>query len=748
MAENPESPRTVRPLSPQTRRPPAPVSVEHEISLRFLAAVFARWWRVLVPVSLLLTAVSIGLVLFFFQPRYRATAWLQVKGQQPYVAFPEDGSEDRESNRKYVHTQIELLRSPLILSRALSQPEISQLSELKRRRDPVDWLARKGLEVTPKGDSELLEISFEASDPRGGARLVDAVINAYFAIRDEKSDAQIQSIILLLENERSRRAEGIKLLQAEIRQLQAQLVAKDPTLVSSTMQANDIVISDNPLKNVQENLAQAQIDHKILEAQVSALSATLEDPSLVPDVLIDRQVDARQEIQETIASLNQKRALLDQIAAASVQAGEDPRYKRTAQEVQQLEATLQSLREASRPRIRSEMEALAQLDRQQQLEALRTQLSTQQLVVQSMRGNYDELVQDLSLSGGQTLDLRLKQRELDRRQEVFDRISNRAAQLATEMYAPRRVEPIQDARVSELPVESLPWKPLLLAFGASLTLPFGLCLLFEKSVRRVTSVEQLQLEAALPVMGEIARLPLRQARRLDAPRSLNYELGVFEESVDSLRTGLVLAHDREEIQVLAVSSAVSGEGKSSVASQLAVSLARASGQPTLLIDGDMRSPDLHRIFQIDLQPGLAEVLGGGQKISECINRSWSEHVHILPAGKLTNSPHKLLGAERFVAVLDWARRRYRYIVIDTPPILAASESMVMARAADGTLICAMRDVSRESHVRMTFNRLLSVGAKPVGTVLSGVPTRQYARRYGADVDSRYVDSRYVDSNRD
>ena len=61
--------------------------------------------------------------------------------------------------------------------------------------------------------------------------------------------------------------------------------------------------------------------------------------------------------------------------------------------------------------------------------------------------------------------------------------------------------------------------------------------------------------------------------------------------------------------------------------------------------------------------------------------------------------------------------------------------MVMARAADGTLICAMRDVSRESHVRLTYQRLVAVGANPVGTVLSGVPTRQYARRYGAYVYS-------------
>jgi capsular exopolysaccharide synthesis family protein len=727
----PDSAASVHSVSSARRRI---VVADQELSVRFFLAVLGQWWKLLLPVTLVLLAVSVGLTLFFFRPQYRAAAWLQIKSQQPFVAFPDETPADREMARKFVHTQIELLRSPLILGRALSQPEIVQMAELRRRRDPIDWLARQGLEVTPKGESELLEVAFTCAEPESAAKLVDAVVNAYFTIRDEKSDAQIQSVIMLLENEKSRRAEGIKLLQSEIRQLQAQLASKDPSQVTNAL-VGDIVISDNPLKSVQDDLGKAQINSRILEAQVAALEGTTVDASVVPQVLVDREVDQRPEIQKTIEQLNQKRAALDQIASLAVQGQEDPRFKRTHQEIQQLEATLESLRAASRPRIRQEMEAIAGLNRLQELSSLKTQLSTQSMVVDNLRANYDAMVKDLTLSGSQTLDLRMKQRELDRRQEVFDRISDRAAQLATEMYAPQRVEPIQLATVPQVPVELLPWKQLLVSVLASLCLPFGLCALWEKSVRRVTCIEQLQREASLPVVGEIARLPVRQARRADASRSLDYELGVFEESIDSLRTGLVLSKHDREMRILAVSSAVSGEGKSSIASQLAVSLARSCGLPILLIDGDMRSPDLHRIFRTPLHPGLADVLTGGTPIADCVNKSWSEHVHILPAGKLTKSPHKLVGGERFAKVVQWARDNYRYVVIDTPPILAASESMVMARSADCTLICAMRDVSRESHVRLTYQRLLSVGANPIGTVLSGVPTRQYARRYGAYVDS-------------
>ena len=153
--------------------------------------------------------------------------------------------------------------------------------------------------------------------------------------------------------------------------------------------------------------------------------------------------------------------------------------------------------------------------------------------------------------------------------------------------------------------------------------------------------------------------------------------------------------------------------------------------PTLLIDGDMRAPDIHQIFEIPLSAGLADVLDGKVALDDAINRSWSEHVHLLPAGELSKSPHKLLGSSALRILLEEARRNYRYVVIDTPPVLAASEALVIAKSSDRTIVCAMRDFSRESHVRMAHERLRSTGADTLGTVLNGVPVRSYAARYGS-----------------
>jgi capsular exopolysaccharide synthesis family protein len=247
----------------------------------------------------------------------------------------------------------------------------------------------------------------------------------------------------------------------------------------------------------------------------------------------------------------------------------------------------------------------------------------------------------------------------------------------------------------------------------------------------VTDIDQLEEHSQLGVVGEVARLPVR-ARVVGQSLSKRAERGVevFEESIDTLRTCLILSESLRDMRVLAVTSGTNREGKTSVAVQLAVSIARASGQPTLLIDGDMRSPDVHHALEASVEPGLADVLARRCGLKEAIVTELSQPMHFLPAGRAHASPHKLLGNGVLRSVLDEARASYRYVIVDTPPVLAASEALILASAADASLICAMRDVSRLDQIKRAHERLVAAGARPVGIVLSGIPAKRYAYRYG------------------
>jgi capsular exopolysaccharide synthesis family protein len=264
-------------------------------------------------------------------------------------------------------------------------------------------------------------------------------------------------------------------------------------------------------------------------------------------------------------------------------------------------------------------------------------------------------------------------------------------------------------------------------------LPFVLAIAWERRVKRILDTQQILDESYLPVVGEVAALPIRRMLgRRGGARNLSRARYVFEESIDSLRTTLVLSEDLRDMQIIAVVSSVSREGKTSLSAQLAVSLARATGTPVLLVDSDIRSPDLHQIFDVPLEPGLVKVLGGVCSPRDAIQRGGSNQlVHVLPAGRLQKNPHSLMGHGALKALLEQFRPDYRYIVVDTPPVLSASESLVVAKAADGALLCTLRETSRAPQVKLTYERLLSAGTNVIGVVLSGVPTSHYAHKYGS-----------------
>ena len=121
------------------------------------------------------------------------------------------------------------------------------------------------------------------------AMLVNSVINAYFSLRKERANEQTRRIVDLLDAEKTRREKVISVLQTEIRELEKQLVAKDPNMLATSVSGADVIISDNPLKGIQENLATAQVERKIVEAQIIALEESLERLPVLPMALVDQK---------------------------------------------------------------------------------------------------------------------------------------------------------------------------------------------------------------------------------------------------------------------------------------------------------------------------------------------------------------------------------------------------------------------------------------------------------------------------
>jgi capsular exopolysaccharide synthesis family protein len=326
--------------------------------------------------------------------------------------------------------------------------------------------------------------------------------------------------------------------------------------------------------------------------------------------------------------------------------------------------------------------------------------------------------------------LQFAEADLEEWNEIRATVHNRRIELQTEREATDSVRELERAIAPKLPVEDLPYKQMGLAAIGGLVFPLLIGVLLELRSRKVDDASQLESRSQLAVLGEIATIPVRTRGKGGEKVTATRELRLFEESVDSLSTTLILRETLKDSRVFCITSALSGEGKTSVACQLAVSISRATGKRILLIDGDMRSPDVHHVFGRKMSSGLVGYLSGLCDWREVVDREWSDKVHLLSAGHLKGSPHRLLSAGGLEKLIKEAREEYDYIVMDTPPVLPASEALLFARVADTCLVCALRDKSRIEQLIQAYHRLDSAGAKVAGSVLSGVPSREYAKYYG------------------
>ncbi|MCA9246262.1 MAG: polysaccharide biosynthesis tyrosine autokinase [Planctomycetales bacterium] len=697
-----------------------------QITPAFIFRAVRRWWKIATPIAMIMaTAASVSVTLAHVN-MYKTTAWLRIEEEKPYVAYKLDSNKARDT---FVETQVALIRSPLVLERVVAQPEIARMEELQDVGNPVGFLA-SFLQVSTVGRSELFTISYTGKNSKNSARITNAVVEAYFKVQAQDEAYRTQRVLELLEEERARRQTRIAQLQSNIHELLKAVQSINPLeRLGKAYLMTDLESIKHPLHGLHTRITDSELRRELLEAQLKAEESVVADFKL-PEEDIDEAVEADDRLPPLRAQIKAIIAKADQLADLSALQRKDPGYLQYMSQALEVKAKLDKLKEDIRPEHAAKLHKQRIGQRESNVNRMRAQVANHRLMETLLKDRLFRQLKDEQNVSEKQVNIEFQKAELAREMHVLNVITNRVARMRTETRAPARVTPLKEASPAPVPINRVNVKKVSLAGLAAFCVPFAMAVVWERIVRRIDGPQQLW-QADLTVIGEVARLPVTsRVSNIASSRSIARDVSLFEESIDSLRTCLLLSEPNAESRVLVVSSAVSGEGKTSVASQLAVSIARSTGEPTLLIDADMRSPDLHNVFDIPNEPGLAQVLSHECTAEEAIVTSWSNYVHLLPAGVLKASPHKLLGDGAFKLFLSEIRSTYRHIVIDTSPILSASESLVLAKAADATLLCAMRDISRVDQVQKAYERLVNTGARPLGTVLSGVPTSRYAYLYG------------------
>ena len=196
-----------------------------------------------------------------------------------------------------------------------------------------------------------------------------------------------------------------------------------------------------------------------------------------------------------------------------------------------------------------------------------------------------------------------------------------------------------------------------------------------------------------------------------------------------IRTSVQFAQAGKELKSIAITSCTPNEGKSMTVANLAIVLTQA-GKSVLIMDCDMRNPTVHKNFNLSNKVGLSSCISMGTAVADAVQETGIEGLDALTAGVIPPNPSELLGSERMQNILQRAKKEYDYVLIDTPPVLPVTDSLVLGSMVDGLILVIDSGEVKVEMAREVKNQLVHAGANILGVVLNKVRSEHHGYGYG------------------
>ena len=205
---------------------------------------------------------------------------------------------------------------------------------------------------------------------------------------------------------------------------------------------------------------------------------------------------------------------------------------------------------------------------------------------------------------------------------------------------------------------------------------------------------------------------------------------IAAESYRTLRTNIQYSSFDKEYKVIVITSSEPGEGKSTTAGNLALCMAQGD-KKVILVDCDLRRPSLHKKFKVSNLAGLSDVMIGKSDLSKVMHR-YNKNLVLLTSGKIPPNPSEMLSSKAMENLLEKLRENFDYVILDTPPVQAVTDSQILSTKADGTILVVRAERTKKESVHNAINLLKKVNANIIGTVLNGtdLSRNKYQYYYG------------------
>lgn len=731
----------------------------NEASRHDVLAILWRWkW---LPIIGSVIGMAVGALNFSRQkPTYESNALIQVV----YPNAESAGLDTVSSGPDTVRGQSRLDESRIIMSERVidiainlsdlsNHPKLSSMSPAELRR----WIKSPAhLSVAPAGrdaSTALIEIRFKGSDAEVCQLVVDAIIagyDQYLSVAYEKLGNEVVDLVTKAQDQLQAKYEEIAKKNAESRQNAPLVWLGDEGnnhfaehCIEIKKSINEIEIENLKLKALVSHIQSIERNGRPVESilqmltsdpQLSTILFRPKDTNVVPPVagqpvpstmadrraaLIDLQIKEQEllnsvgEGHPAVASTRLRIELLNKQIVAMADAEK------------QIETMNQNQVEKEDPSVKLAFWKSAIQDR---MAALQLQRDSLEVLADENERKSKELGEYLSQHNLLNKELASAQMLLDNYTHTLNRIQilPQGSQLTLQTLTP--------PALGEFVSPTLP--PYLLGGAAAgAILLAGLAILLDFADKNFRSPDEITQSLGFPVMGHIPQMKSASRRVVNGAVdgslcTLGGPNAFGSEAFRSIRTSLYFREAESENRVIQITSPVPGDGKSTVATNLAISIAQ-SGRSVLLIDADMRRPRISTLFGHRSETGLADLLRNTSDLNDVIFDGPIPNLSLIASSVPAKDPAELLSSVAFSSLIETLRRKFDYIIIDTPPLLAVSDAASVAARADAVLLTVRLRRNAKPLAYQASQMLLDMGVRPMGIVVNGISnSRGYEYRYG------------------
>src|SRR5436190_23258252 len=612
-----------------------------------------------------------------------------------------------------------------------------EIAEAVRLSPYVD-LIKKNLEIEPRResratvkDTRLIDISFYNSSPELAAAVVNSLAETFTNTNQEKRSGT------------SRKTNDF--LQERIATLQSDIKADEQRLVELTQSEGilktgegDQTIVVERLSMLNKALAEAENDRKDAEAKFNSVANS---PDKIK-ALSEAEVTQFTTQQENAIRAMQSDTLRKISDLRNLRIEKEQLFDEGAPELKQIDTQIKSYEnsiDAAVAKFQKQTDTFRQRSSSLVLENLRTKYLQAKDKEDKIRVGSNKQYNEAQGQNQGQVNIKLLQDKLNSNKGFLDNLLKQVSgNDITSQGSDNNISVIEVAIPPAAPVSPRRLTAVVAALLLSTLFGMGLALVLEYLDDTIRSTEEIEVYLQLPALAAIPRIDALQKRKLllvganegeEDDDYLNSELLIHADSRSALaeayrhlRTSILLSTAGRAPRSLLITSSLPSEGKTTTATNTAISLAQ-TGAKVLIIDADMRRPRLHSIFNIENRDGLSTLLSNelsDAEIDRVVQQDEKTKLYMLTSGPVPPNPAELIGSEQMAALLKMLQNRFTRIVVDSPPIASFTDGVLIASMVDGVILVIHAGKSSRQVVRRSRHLLNEIGAKIFGVVLNNV----------------------------